>query len=337
MNMSPAVTILMSVYNGDKYLREAIDSILNQTFNDFEFIIINDASTDKTKDILDSYEDKRIKIINNTENIGLTKSLNIGIKSSNGRYIARMDADDISLPERLETEKRFLDQNKNIGMVGTYYYFISSDGKIIETITLPTDNKELQEKLIEQNQFGHGTVMFRSECIYKIGPYREEFKYSQDYDFWLRISEVYEIANIPIPLYKWRLNKGSISANKKIEQDIYASLARELANERRQNGKDKLEILSGYEKDSFIRNYIDTQKFDNQDTANSCYSWGESLYYRKKYSESLKYLFRSVLHKPFNNKSWPLIKEILKISFIQIISRIKYIINKHILKRFSNN
>jgi len=115
----PKISVIMSVYNGEKYLREAIESILNQTFRDFEFIIINDGSTDKTSEILSSYNDPRIVIINNKRNIGLTKSLNKGLKMVKGEYIARQDADDVSLPERLERMVNFLDMNRDVGLLGS--------------------------------------------------------------------------------------------------------------------------------------------------------------------------------------------------------------------------
>jgi len=127
---NPEVTVLMSVYNGEKYLREAIDSILNQTFTDFEFLIVNDGSTDRTAEILRSYDDPRIIIINNEKNIGLTKSLNIGLRMAKGEYIARMDADDVSMPERLQKQIELLNQKKNTGLVGTYYTIINEKGKV---------------------------------------------------------------------------------------------------------------------------------------------------------------------------------------------------------------
>ena len=124
---NPKVAVLMSVYNGEKYLREAINSILSQTFNDFEFLIINDGSTDGTADILKSYTDSRIKIINNEKNIGLTKSLNKGLKIAKGEYIARQDADDISMPERLKEEVAFLEIHKDYAVVGTFVKILNEN------------------------------------------------------------------------------------------------------------------------------------------------------------------------------------------------------------------
>ncbi|MCP8319033.1 MAG: glycosyltransferase, partial [Candidatus Methylarchaceae archaeon HK01B] len=129
---SPKITILMSVYNGEKYLREAIDSILNQTFKDFEFLIINDGSTDRTVEILRSYHDSRIKIITNEKNMGLTKSLNKGLKIARSEYVARMDADDISYPRRLEVQYEYMKKNPDVGIVGSWNDVIDDKGNTID-------------------------------------------------------------------------------------------------------------------------------------------------------------------------------------------------------------
>ena len=137
MLVNPIVTVLMSVYNGERYLNEAIDSILAQTFTDFEFLIIDDASTDSTPKILHSYDDPRIRIVTNEENLGLTKSLNKGLALAQGEYIARMDADDISLPERLMMQLNFLIDNKTVPLVGSGAIMIDEDGKSIGKMNLP--------------------------------------------------------------------------------------------------------------------------------------------------------------------------------------------------------
>ncbi len=131
MSENPKVSVIMSVYNGDKYLREAIESILNQTFTDFEFIIVNDGSTDNSLEIIESYDDERIKTINNKKNIGLTKSLNKALKFAKGKYIARQDADDVSLPNRFEKQVEYLDSHPEVALVGTSVYLIDENGKII--------------------------------------------------------------------------------------------------------------------------------------------------------------------------------------------------------------
>lgn len=326
---NPKVTVLMSVYNGEKYLYEAIDSILNQTFKDFEFLIINDGSTDGIADILKSYEDPRIKIINNEKNIGLTKSLNVGLKMVKGKYIARQDADDISMPERLEKEVVFLDNNKNVGLVGTYYFVINEKGKILHTIKCLTESRELNEKLLEGNQFGHGLIMFRKECIDKVGAYREEFIFAQDFDFCLRIAEIYNVANIPEHLYKWRLNLKSISVTKKIQQDKYALLAIEMAKERRKFGKDKIQSLKKEEINEFLNGYLISKSgFQRKkDIAQNYCFWSRIFFSGKDYGRAFKLLFKSFFNYPLNTKTWVLFfKNLVLLLFPKpIINILRYI------------
>ena len=304
---NPKVTVLMSVYNGEKYLQEAIDSISGQTFKDFEFLIINDGSTDKTGEILKSYNDPRIKIIDNEKNIGLTKSLNKGLKLARGEYIARQDADDISMPERLKKEVKFLEQNRNVGLVGTDYFMINEKGEAVHIVKCLNGCKELKAKLLEGNQFGHGSVMLIRECIERVGTYREEFKFAQDYDFYLRIAEVYDVANIPKSLYKWRINIGSVSVKKKVLQDKYALLAIELAKERRQLGKDELQSLNKEEIDKLLDELIsDTRIQDKRKIAEGYCFWSRVLFDGKDYKGAFKLLFKSFVSYPLNKETWVL-------------------------------
>ena len=151
------VSVLMSVYNGDRYLREAIDSILNQTLDNFEFIIIDDGSTDASNQIIKSYRDPRLKMVKNKENIGLTKSLNIGIGLCCGEYIARMDADDISLPKRLEIQYKFMDDHPEVGICGTLNRGIENNKVGISKY--PEDHDSIYCMLLFQNVFDHSTLM----------------------------------------------------------------------------------------------------------------------------------------------------------------------------------
>ena len=224
MKEKPRVTVLMSVYNGEKYLREAIDSILGQTFKDFEFLILDDGSTDSSAEIIRSYSDPRIRLIQNEKNIGLTRSLNKGLKLANAQYIARMDADDISLPERLEKQTAFLFKNLGYGVVGSSYYHIDGSGKRGPLIRVLTKNSEIQKELKKKNWFGHGSVMMRRDAVLEAGGYDERYKYAQDYDLWLRIAKAYRLANIEQPLYCWRVTPFCISERKKAEQKHYANL-----------------------------------------------------------------------------------------------------------------
>lgn len=218
----------MSVYNGERYLREAIESILGQTFKDFEFIIIDDGSTDSSKDIILYYKDPRIRLIENKKNICLTKSLNKGIKAAQGEYIARMDADDISLPKRLKKQIDFLDEHKDVGVLGTTFYHIDNEGKIIFTKIVPLKNDIIQKELLKKNCFAHGSIMMRKDILEKVGGYREQIKYSQDYDLFLRIAKHCKMANLEEALYKWRLHEDTVSISKRKTQKKYIDLVSRL-------------------------------------------------------------------------------------------------------------
>ena len=232
----PKVTVLMSVFNGDKYLSEAIDSILNQTFTNFEFLIVNDGSNDRTEDILKSYSDVRIRIINNYNNMGLAKSLNKGLRIAKGEYIARMDADDISLPTRFERQVEFLDKNKHVGLLGTSWYAINGDGERIGT------NRAVSGKHAV-HFICHGSVVMRKRCLEKVGFYREVLELAEDYDLWLRISEKFDVSNLSEPLYMHRVHVNSVSTRKKLEQGLVVSLTLQMAEERRKKGEDTLSAI----------------------------------------------------------------------------------------------
>ena len=325
---NPKVTVLMSVYNGEKYLREAVDSILGQTFKDFEFLIVNDGSTDKSGEILESYNDPRIEIINNNKNIGISKSRNKGLRIARGKYIAVMDADDISLPRRLEKEVEFLEQNRNMGLVGTDYLIINEKGKVIHAVRCINGYRELKIKLLEGNQFAHGSIMFKKECTKKVGFYREEFMLALDYDLILRISEKFEVSNIPEFLYKWRINIESVSVKKKALQDKYALMAIEFAKERRQSGKDKLQSLKKEEIDNLLDELISSSEGQNKkEAAKGYFSYGLVLLNGRDYKGALKLVTKSFIIYPLDINNWLLLFKTIIVSFFpkSFIIFLKYI------------
>jgi glycosyltransferase involved in cell wall biosynthesis len=208
---NPVVSVLMSAYNAEAYVNTAIESILNQTFKDFEFIIINDGSTDRTKELLESHIDRRISRINQS-NTGLTKALNRGLSVARGEYIARIDADDIAKPERLEKQVAFLLENRETALVGSSCEGIDKHGTVIWTNSLPTTNAQIKWRLLFHNCIPHSTVMFRRDAILALGGYNESISYAQDYDLWLRVAEKYRIANAQEPLTSYRIPmEGTIS------------------------------------------------------------------------------------------------------------------------------
>ena len=231
--VSPLVSVVMAVYNGDHFLRQAIDSILTQSFTNFELIVIDDASTDGTSQILDGYTDSRIIALANPKNIGQTCSLNRGLAAARGVFIARHDADDISHRDRLQEQVAHMMANPALGLLGTDYHIIDENGQILETNILPTTNDELNARLYEGNIFCHGSVIMRKEVVDKVGGYHEAFRVTQDFDLWLRLAEHGEIANLARTLYQFRFDSNSVSRKKRGLQLAYGQLALKLAHQRR--------------------------------------------------------------------------------------------------------
>jgi glycosyltransferase involved in cell wall biosynthesis len=211
MVSSPTVSVVMPAYNAAAYLDESIRSILNQTFPDFEFIIINDGSSDDTGWMLDEYRkvDSRIRVYHQ-ENMGLVSALNRGCRLARGKYIARMDADDASFPERLERQVEYIEKHPHIGIVGTWIY-MEKDGLVIGSWCPSTSSKVLKW----DNFFGvcvcHATVLMRRDVIERLNFYRHEALHSEDGDLWLRASTITEFGNVPEVLYKVRVSPGSTS------------------------------------------------------------------------------------------------------------------------------
>lgn len=209
----PLVSVLISVYNEEKWIKKSLNSILNQTYKRLEIIIINDGSTDNTLNILKKIKkkDKRIKIFNQ-KNKGLTKSLNIGIKYCKGKYIARMDADEISFKNRIKKQVLFLEKNKDYALVGGWRIDINKNQK--KKIKLPINDKEIKEWLIRACVISHGSVMIRSKKLKKY-KYDENFRTSQDYDLWIRMAKKEKFYNLPEYLNKYYIRNNGITKSKK--------------------------------------------------------------------------------------------------------------------------
>lgn len=212
----------MSIYNGEIYLKESIESILDQTFKDFEFIIIDDGSTDKSEKIIKSYNDSRIKFLKNNKNIGLTKSLNKGLELCKGDFIARMDADDISLPVRLEKQLDYMNKNKNVDICGSWSMTIGQ--KFGEIRKCPINHEEIKCQLLLNNIICHSSVIMRKKSISKEGiRYNESYLYAQDFDFFVRMINQFRFSNIPEVLIRYRIHDNQIAEKKKNEQNLIAN------------------------------------------------------------------------------------------------------------------
>ena len=233
----PVVSVVMSVFNGEKFLAEAIDSILNQSWGDFEFIIIDDGSKDNSARIIDTYakQDARIRSYHQ-QNVGLIDSLNRGCTLARGKYIARMDADDIACHNRLALQVDFLERHERTGVVGGQVHYIDRTGRILGTAHLPTTNSEIQSELRSNSVLVHPTVLMRRVALLGAGGYRKAFVAAEDYDLWLRIADTWELANLGRITLKYRHHSDKVSVSR-CKQQALSTLGAQVSASARRSGK----------------------------------------------------------------------------------------------------
>ncbi|MDO9385847.1 MAG: glycosyltransferase [Thiobacillus sp.] len=217
----PVISVLLSVYNSEKYVSLAIESILNQTFADFELIIVDDCSSDASWDICLKYaqQDNRIVAVRNKLNLGGCETLNVGLKLAKGRYIARQDNDDWSYPDRLAKQLKFMETHQNVGIVGGNMEIINEDGKVIGKRTYNYTDGMIRKKIFRYSPFSHPLVMFRKSILDTVGYYNPEYAPADDYDLYFRIGKVSKFANLNEILMKYRVIPTSLtnSRTKKME------------------------------------------------------------------------------------------------------------------------
>jgi len=209
-NNIPIVSVILPVYNGEIHLSECIESILSQTFRDFEFIIVDDASTDNTSQLLKEFamKDNRIIIITHELNQKQTVAANTAIKHAKGKYLARMDADDIALPNRFELQVKCMEKNPNTGLLGSWVDIIDDNGKVLKTWYTNNTSGHLNWDLLFGAGFAHSSVMMRRDLVNKVGCYQSIE--AEDYDLWSRLSRITNIANIQQVLQKKRVWQGQL-------------------------------------------------------------------------------------------------------------------------------
>ncbi|GAA4847806.1 glycosyltransferase [Algivirga pacifica] len=227
MDDTTVLSVLMPVYNAAQFLRDAIQSILDQTYDNFEFLIINDGSTDQSEEIILSYQDPRIRYIKNEKNLGLIATLNKGIDLAKGKYIARMDADDIARPQRFEKQLYFM-QEQGVDVCGTavkvFNYKIRSQAEK-ETWVFPQTHDDIRRMGLFQCPIAHPSVIFRKTSL----RYSREYKHAEDYYFWyLHLKNGYKFTNLPEVLLDYRLHDTNVSVLHQEEQGKNAKVIRDL-------------------------------------------------------------------------------------------------------------
>lgn len=271
------ISVVMSVYNGERYLKQSIDSVLLQTYSNFEFIIINDGSTDSSLDIINSYQDKRIVLISR-ENKGLIYSLNQAFAIATGEYIARQDADDISEPDRFIKQIEYI-RNQKLDFLGSSAVMIDEHGNFMKKIIKPELISD--SYFYKANPFIHGSVMFKRSILDEISLwYNQDMLYMEDYDFFWRISKKFKCANIQLALYKWRHHNNSISS-KRIEVQVENVFLRRLL-ERGDINKLSVNELSNNQKrvlKAKIENNKMHLKLKNNEQVNACRGYLKSAFF----------------------------------------------------------
>jgi hypothetical protein len=241
----PKVSVVMSVFNGERFLPEAVESILDQRFREFEFIIINDGSTDRSPSILDSYQncDARLRVYHE-EHAGLIKSLNRGFELARGKYLARMDADDVAIKDRLGWQVDFMEVHQETGVLGGAVEWIDATGKSLGVYPNPAKDREIKADLLQARcVFWHPTIVLRREVFAWAGGYRSGVVGAEDYDLWLRIADRFQLANLEAVVLKYRIHPNQESMHKRKQQTLSTLAAQASASYRKSGMLDPLNAV----------------------------------------------------------------------------------------------
>jgi glycosyltransferase involved in cell wall biosynthesis len=229
--VSPSVvSVLLPVHNGERFVREALESVLDQSLADFEVVVVDDGSTDGTADALAEYRDRRLRVLHQQQ-AGVAGALQSAVREARAPLLARMDADDVSFPDRLERQAGFLDANQRAGLVGCGVEVADADGTVEHTVLLPSGDRSLRRRLLLRNPFTHGSVMLRREALERAGGYRARHGANEDYDLWRRIARNWELAALPEVLYRYRRHTGAVTTTDPARVSMREALRDELWRE----------------------------------------------------------------------------------------------------------
>jgi glycosyltransferase involved in cell wall biosynthesis len=240
--MIPAVSVVMAVFNGARFLPETLASLQAQTLGDFEIVIVDDGSTDDTPRLLDAFAraEPRCRILTQT-NQGQVAARNLGVRSAKAPLIAWLDADDIAEPERFALQRAHLDSHPELAAVGSAIRTIDENSQVTAIVPYPTGPANVAQAMLSSSALAHSAVMMRRAAFMAIGGYREALLHTEDYDLWLRLLDGHSVDNLPMPLVRYRIHGGSISFRHRRQQSLAAFAARHSAAERRAGRPDPLE------------------------------------------------------------------------------------------------
>jgi len=288
---TPAVTVLMPVYNAERFVAGTVDTILAQTFGDFEFLIINDGSTDRSLEILQSYanRDPRIRLVSRP-NTGYVVALNEGLELARGEFIARIDADDLSDPRRLELQVARMRQEPQLVALGSNASAIDEDGLPLGDYSVPLTHEEIEASHLQgSSAIHHPAVMLRAEAVKRVGGYREHLMPCEDFDLWLRLGEVGRLANLPEKLLTKRLFAGSaVASNLENQEKLVKTILDETWHRRRLPGAPRM------------------PPHRLRDRADLYRQWGWMALRGGHLKSSRRYAFRAIVSRPLDKASWRL-------------------------------
>ena len=297
-NSVPVITVLLTVWNEERYLSLTLDSVLKQTFKNFEFIIVDDGSSDKTPAILKSYtnRDNRIRLFHQ-KNTGCATASNLGLRHARGNYLARIDGGDICFPTRLEAQLRFMETRPEIVALGSNVLNIDADGDPVSISTQPIGHDAIERMDLNKSGGGqvHPTMMIRRNALERIEGYREKFPYALDLDLRLRLAEIGTLANMPDVLVKIRFRKNGVSASRTCEQQRYVRVIVRDACKRRglpQEIADKFRLTPPYTIDAFHRRLAASA------------IWGGYL------KTAAKHAYLGIYHKPNRFENWVMLSRV---------------------------
>jgi glycosyltransferase involved in cell wall biosynthesis len=285
---TPMISVVMSVFNGERFLRDAVESILQQTLREFEFIIIDDGSSDHSASILDSYQsdDARVKVYHH-EHSGLIASLNEGCRLAQSKYIARMDADDIASNDRLKRQLDFMDAHPEIAVVGGAVEWIDATGSSLGTHRYPAEDRQIKATLLEGSALWHPTVMLRREAFVLVGGYRSIVVDAEDYDLWLRIADRFQLANLEDVILKYRLHPSQVSMRKTAQQTLGLLAAQVAALSRRNGLPDPLNSVEKITSEALAAMGVTKARQQNR-LASYRRDWVRKMYMAGEYPAALK-------------------------------------------------
>ncbi|HEY2054160.1 MAG TPA: glycosyltransferase [Solirubrobacterales bacterium] len=249
----PTVSVIMAVYNGERFIREAIDSVLDEDHCDLELVVLDDGSTDATPRILADYvsRDDRI-VVHREKGENLAQALNRACRLSRGRLLARIDADDVSLPGRLAAQVNFMDAHPDVVLLGGQALLVNDSGEEFGTATYPLRDVDLRERLLATSPFVHSAIMMRRDAFEAVGGYRDNLPHAEDLDLWLRLSERGDVANLPDAVVKYRIHGEQQSFRQQEEQAVHAAATRASARARAEGKPDPLDGAADEEIDAAL-------------------------------------------------------------------------------------